>query len=78
VLALTRKAGQSLMIGDEIEVTVVEIRGDQVRIAVSAPREVAVHRKEIYELIRQENRQAAILPAGLDVNEILGLMGEKE
>lgn len=78
MLALTRKAGQSLMIGDEIEVTVVEIRGDQVRIAVSAPREVAVHRKEIYDLIREENRQAARLPAALDMDEILGLVGEKE
>jgi carbon storage regulator len=65
------------VIGDEIEVTVVEIRGDQVRIAVSAPRNVAVHRKEVYELIREENRRAACLPATLDVDEILGLAGGK-
>ncbi|MCR4441616.1 MAG: carbon storage regulator CsrA [Peptococcaceae bacterium] len=77
MLALTRKTGQSLVIGDEIEVTVVEIRGDQVRIAVSAPRNVAVHRKEVYELIREENRRAACLPATLDVDEILGLAGGK-
>ena len=51
MLVLTRKAKQSIMIGDGIEVTVVEIRGDAVRLAIDAPRQVPVHRKEVYEEI---------------------------
>jgi carbon storage regulator len=47
------------MIGDTIEITIVDIRGDKVRLGITAPREVSVHRKEVYEAIRRENRQAA-------------------
>jgi carbon storage regulator len=47
------------MIGDDIEVTVVDIRGDKVRLGINAPREVSVHRKEVYDAIRRENRAAA-------------------
>jgi carbon storage regulator len=59
MLVLTRKAKQSIMIGDGIEVTVVEIRGDAVRLAIDAPRQVPVHRKEVYEEIQRENREAS-------------------
>ena len=59
MLVLTRKVNQSIVIGDEIEVVVLEVRGEQVRIGVRAPRTIAVHRKEIYEQIRQENLNAA-------------------
>ncbi|MCS6949720.1 MAG: carbon storage regulator CsrA [Armatimonadota bacterium] len=59
MLVLTRKVNQSIVIGDEIEVIVLEVRGEQVRIGVRAPRDIAVHRKEIYEQIRQENLNAA-------------------
>ncbi|HAI86202.1 MAG TPA: carbon storage regulator [Firmicutes bacterium] len=59
MLVLTRKSKQSIMIGDGIEVTVVEIRGDAVRIAIDAPREIPVHRKEVYEEIQRENREAS-------------------
>lgn len=58
MLVLTRKLNQSIIIGDEIEITVLEVRGEQVRIGISAPKNVAVHRKEVYEQIRDENISA--------------------
>lgn len=59
MLVLTRKVNQSIVIGDEIEVVVLEVRGEQVRIGVRAPKSITVHRKEVYEQIRQENLNAA-------------------
>jgi len=54
MLILTRRVGESLMIGDNVNVTVLGIRGNQVRIGVNAPKDVPVHREEIYERIQQE------------------------
>ena len=59
MLVLSRQRDETIMIGDDIEVTVVDIRGDKVRIGINAPKEVSVHRKEVYEAIRKENREAA-------------------
>jgi len=54
MLILTRRVGETLMIGDNVTVTVLGVKGNQVRIGVSAPRDVAVHREEVYERIQQE------------------------
>jgi len=54
MLILTRRVGETLMIGDEVTVTVLGVKGNQVRIGVNAPRDVAVHREEIYERIKRE------------------------
>jgi len=59
MLVLSRQRDETIMIGDDIEVTVVDIRGDKVRLGINAPKEVSVHRKEDYEAIRRENREAA-------------------
>jgi carbon storage regulator len=59
MLVLTRKPNQSIVIGDDIELTVIEVRGDQVRIGIEAPRSISVHRKEIYEQIKAQNLRAA-------------------
>ena len=62
MLILTRRVGETLMIGDEITVTVLGVKGNQVRIGVNAPKDVAVHREEIFERIKQEKPE----PEGSD------------
>ena len=57
MLALTRKKGESLVINNDIEITILEIRGDQIKLGVSAPKEVPIYRKEVYTQIQQENRK---------------------
>ncbi|NLI57702.1 MAG: carbon storage regulator CsrA [Clostridium sp.] len=59
MLVLTRKKNESIVIGDNIEITVVDIQGDQVRIGINAPKNVSIHRKEIYLEIQSENKKAA-------------------
>lgn len=56
MLILTRRVGETLMIGDEVTVTVLGVKGNQVRIGVNAPRDVAVHREEIFERIKREEQ----------------------
>jgi len=59
MLVLTRKAGESVMIGDDVVVTVLETRGDVVRIGINAPRSIQVHREEVYQELQAVNREAA-------------------
>lgn len=58
MLVLSRQRDEAIVIGDEVEITIVDIRGDKVRLGITAPRAVQVHRKEIYEAIRGENDAA--------------------
>lgn len=59
MLVLSRKKGESIIIGDEIEVSIVDIQAEQVKIAINAPRSISVHRKEIYIQIQEENKASA-------------------
>ena len=69
MLVLTRKPRQQIMIGDSIVVNVAEVQGDNVRIAIEAPRDVKIYRGEIYRAIQEENRKAA-MPADLDLSSL--------
>ena len=71
MLALSRKQGESIVIGNNIEITVLEAKGDQVKIGISAPKSVPVYRKEIYAQIQEENREAV---ANLDVESLKKLL----
>lgn len=59
MLVLSRKKNQSIMIGDDIELTVISIEGDQIKLGINAPRSVEIHRKEIFLAIQEENTKAA-------------------
>jgi carbon storage regulator len=59
MLVLSRQKNEAIMIGDDVEITVVDIRGDRVRLGISAPHDIPVHRKEVYESIRRENIEAS-------------------
>ena len=69
MLVLSRQRDETIMIGDDIEITVVDIRGDKVRVGITAPSRIAVHRKEVYDAIKAENEQAARVRGG-DVAEL--------
>ncbi|MDE6617181.1 MAG: carbon storage regulator CsrA [Lachnospiraceae bacterium] len=59
MLALARKLNQSIIIGNNIEITLLEIKGDQIKVGINAPKSVPIYRKEIYEQIQEENKKAA-------------------
>ncbi|AXF56309.1 carbon storage regulator CsrA [Salicibibacter kimchii] len=73
MLILTRKHDESIQIGDGVEVKVVSIEGDQVKLGIDAPKHVDIHRKEIYDSIQEENKAAAMsstkIPPTLPINE---------
>ena len=66
MLALTRKKGEALIINNNVEITVLEVRGDQVKLGISAPKDVPIYRKEVYLQIQEENK-ASFNPEGLDI-----------
>lgn len=68
MLVLTRKLNESIMIGENIEITVVEIKGEQIKLGISAPKEIGIYRREVYLAIGEENKQAA--SANLEVLKI--------
>lgn len=73
MLVLARKVGQSIVINDNIELLVIEVRGDQVRLGIDAPKSIPVHRKELLEQIRAENLKAA---SDLDVEAVSKAIGD--
>ena len=77
MLVLSRKTKQSIVIGDDIEITIVSIEGEQVKLGINAPKHVEIHRKEIYLAIQEANKEA--VNTGIeDLKGILGLLGKKE
>jgi carbon storage regulator len=74
MLILSRKLKESIMVGDNIEISIAGIEGDQVKLAISAPKHVDIHRKEIYLAIKEENKQAAV--GSGDIAELLKKMSE--
>lgn len=70
MLALARKVNESIMIGNDIEITVLEIKGDQIKLGVKAPKSVPIYRKELYVQIQEENKQAG---SPVDVEALRGL-----
>lgn len=70
MLILTRRAGETLMIGDDVTITVLGVKGNQVRIGVNAPKNVAVHREEIYQRIQQEKQQGSAATPVNDADSI--------
>ncbi len=79
MLILTRKVGEKITIGDNIEITVVEIKGKQVRLGINAPSELPVHREEVYRRILEENLKAAsYLQEPSSIEEIEGIIKNKE
>jgi carbon storage regulator len=72
MLALSRKRGESLMIQNNIEITILEIKGDQVKLGIAAPKEVPVYRKEVYLQIQEENQEAANAEGMAQLKKLLG------
>jgi len=73
MLVLSRQRDESIIIGDNVVITVVDVRGDKVRLGIDAPVEIPVHRREVYEAIQRENRRASEIAA----DEARGVSGEK-
>ncbi|WP_338751627.1 carbon storage regulator CsrA [Bacillus sp. FJAT-52991] len=72
MLVLTRKTGEAIQIGDDIELTVISIKGDQVKLGINAPKHVDIHRKEVYLSILEENQSAAV-----EIKNVFNLLAEK-
>lgn len=73
MLVLTRKQGEGIIIGDDIRITIVELKGGGVRIGIDAPRELKVHRQEVFDQIKQENKEAVQWDIA-DLNELSSVL----
>ena len=73
MLALTRKVGERIVIGDNIVVTVVSIKGDNIRLAIEAPKDIKIYRGEIFDAIAEENKQASVSNNLLKLDMLKGL-----
>ncbi len=71
MLVLTRKEDESIMIGDDIEVKILDVKDNQVKIGIAAPRDIAVHRREVYLAIQAENQEAAAPTELPDISKII-------
>jgi carbon storage regulator len=78
MLILTRKKNETLRIGDDILITIVDVQGDQVRLGITAPRDVSILRQELYETVRDSNTQAALTVQNIDVLSLLKRMPNKD
>lgn len=72
MLALSRKKNEAIIINNNIEITILEVKGDQVKVGVTAPREVPVYRKEVYTQIQEANQEAATAEGMAALKELLG------
>ncbi|MDY6850662.1 MAG: carbon storage regulator CsrA [Thermodesulfobacteriota bacterium] len=77
MLILTRKVGETIAIGDDVKIQVVDIKGKQVRLGIKAPSETTVHREEVYQRIQEQNRRAAKLTPA-DLSKIADLWAKRE
>lgn len=75
MLALSRKAGESIMIGNDIEITILEVKGDQVKVGINAPQSVPIYRKELFIQIQESNKEA-VKNAMEGVNSLGDLFGK--
>ncbi len=75
MLALSRKSGESVILGNDIEITVLEVKGEQVKIGIKAPKDVTIYRKELFEQIQEANKEAA-KNAVSGINNIHELFGK--
>ena len=69
MLALSRKKGEANMVGNNVEISILDIKGDQIKIGIQAPKEIPVYRKEVYIQIEEENREA-VLNSGIAMNNL--------
>jgi carbon storage regulator len=77
MLALSRKQGESIMIGNDVEITILDIRNDQVKIGINAPKQVGIYRKEIYLQIQDENKQAVSEDVRQNKNALEALLNKQ-